>query len=582
MSKRKLYFNLLHRAGSYDENFKILQLQQDVAHEHNLNCTVVIAYDALFVEKIVNKIKYYQSTFGDEVGLLLNSTDPLAMLNCNYFFWLFSKEEKRKIIRDSMEKFKSVFGAYPKLLTTYYLDAPTINFIHENYPEVESVFASCFEEGTRVFRGTNYKCYLFSEGGPWSPWIPSRQNSQCPAAGEEDDAGVLAFPHLSRDMLLSIEDRNDFFASHPQNITRGWAYKDNQWPYLYNFFDMNVLQSTYNDGYYYTNMYVDPNWLMPLKKHDDDIRVEIYKDAIRYIAELKERGELIDMRVTEFSRWFRKNRGYNKPDVVLWKDILCGSEKQVFWYIDAHMRVLLDPVQGGSLVDLRPYVARLERPVGVDEDLYCDGSYPYILNAQYRGGEPTYNGSNSMFTGAVAFKEKTEPFWKHWTTCSYERGEDCSLVKLSPIKLEMDGVKIEIQTETSFYKNGLVKVTRRLSELSEAEGEIELEEYFNGCFGTTEYPTDLREVKLSCVSEQGMRTIQVRYSETKVEEIGAVQVMAEIPSANTLVTIHTNMRDAVGILFDGMTTGPMYTVGMRGRLKRGEECSTWLKVQKLQ
>ena len=69
--------------------------------------------------------------------------------------------------------------------------------------------------------------------------------------------------------------------------------------------------------------------------------------------------------MSEFADVYRKDRPYTRPECTLWKDILYGSKRQQFWYADPWMRFCLDMNQGGAMIDLRPYAAKLMRPCGV-------------------------------------------------------------------------------------------------------------------------------------------------------------------------------------------------------------------------
>lgn len=581
MKQGKLYFNLIHRAGGYKENFDMLKKQQDLAHENGLKTTVVMSYESLLVDEYVETAKSYVRDYGDELGLLLNVIDDIyGMLNGNYTFWLLPREQQKHIIDESIRKFKEVFGYCPKTLTTYYLDAHTIKYITDNYPEVKAVVATCFEEGSRTFRGTNYDCQLFCEGGPWWPWIPSKKNSQCPAFDKEDDAGVVAFPHLTRDMLLTIEDRNDYFACHPQNITRGWAYKDYTWDYMYNFLDMTAVQFKYNDGYSYSNMYADPKWLLPKGRHDDYAVYPIYVDAMKYLGELKKKGYLVDMGMAEFAEWYRENRGYDTPDVVLWKDVLCGSEKQVFWYIDSHMRALCDPVQGGAITDLRPYVSRLDRPVGPESECLEDGSYPFILNTQVRGGYPAFMQTKSMYTAAVYYKDEVRHLKNYWCNCTYEKTEEGRVAVLDPVEIEFSDMTLTLQTKVIFAGKGEIYFKRRILNCTKPDAEIQIFEFMNGCWGTTEYPTDLRRVKLTINGENESESLFCKYTNTSKTLKNAKSVTADMPDVETLVTITTDLEEPEGIIFDATLGGPLFSLGLKGKIKNGEEKTTCLKLSK--
>jgi hypothetical protein len=581
MADPKLYFNLVHRVTGSLTDFKYFKIQVDLAHSLGLKCTNIVGYDALRNAEITDYVKAEAKQHGDRVGLLLTNLDEGdGFSGGNYVFWLYAKEDKKKIALESIEKFKSVFGFVPPVLTTYYMDAPTINFIKSKYPEVEAVFATCFEEGVKMLTGANYSYFLFSEGSPWNPWIPSKDNSFCPAADASEDSGVVAFPHLTRDMLLSVEDRNDYFSSHPMNVTRGWVYEGTNWNYMYNFFDMTVLQAKYNGGYSYTNIYVDPKWIRAANEHDDGIRLQIYTDSLKYMKELKGKGLLVDMDVVEFARWFRQNRGVNKPEVNLWKDVLTGSQKQIFWYNDAAMRATVDPNQNGAIVDLRPYVAKLDRTVGTDSDNLYDGSYPFILHAQYRGGWPSFMDSKSMVSGSLRYDGETRHFRNYRTQCVHQERADGVAVVMDPVDIDFKDVKVQVRTTVIIKKGGAIGIERQILQSSKADAEFEILEYMNGVYGTTEYPTDLRKVRMEASKGQENVSLDVRYTGKTLELPGAEAVTATVPDVSTQITLTTSLKSAKGFIRDATPTSPMYSFGYSGKLKLKEESTTWLKIKK--
>ena len=104
---------------------------------------------------------------------------------------------------------------------------------------VKCAVATCWEEGPKAYHTCNNSWYTLFDGGPWNPWIPSKQNTHAPAANEEEDSGIVAIPHLSRDLLACYDGNGSNFGTHPQNVLRGMIYDSKTWeyPYLYNLID---------------------------------------------------------------------------------------------------------------------------------------------------------------------------------------------------------------------------------------------------------------------------------------------------------------------------------------------------------
>ncbi|MCX5775126.1 MAG: hypothetical protein NTV44_02025, partial [Firmicutes bacterium] len=368
-----------------DESLDIFKLQQEIAHKNGLKTTIQMTYASLFSDEAVALAKEHHRVYGDEIGL------TLLGLPCKEFrdkyktkdfcIWMFSWKDKVEIVTDVFSLFYKKFGFYPESTGSYYLDAELINFIKEKYPSVKCAIATCWEEGPKAYHTTNNSWYTFLDGGPWNPWIPSKQNTHAPAANISEDDGIVAIPHLSRDLLACFDGNGSNFGTHPQNVLRGMIYHGDKYPYLFNLIDQYRHLAKYNNGYSYNMMFVGPGWMNKKGRWEApyELLVKAYEDGVAYYGQLKKEGKLIDMTMSEFADFYRKNKTYEEPECALWEDILYGGGKQLFWYSDPYFRTCVDLNQGGALIDLRPYVAKLVRPVGIGTKHIQDASYPYLV-----------------------------------------------------------------------------------------------------------------------------------------------------------------------------------------------------------
>ena len=144
----------------------------------------------------------------------------------DFCIWHFSMEDKREIVNDVFGKFQDVFGFLPQSTGSYYLDAELVSYIKSRYPMVTCAVATCWEEGPKAYHNANNSWYTLNDGGPWNPWIPSRYNIIA-ASGEEDDVGIVAIPHLSRDLLAVFDGPGSFLRNPsaeraPRDGVQGW------------------------------------------------------------------------------------------------------------------------------------------------------------------------------------------------------------------------------------------------------------------------------------------------------------------------------------------------------------------------
>jgi len=567
----------ISRGELRDESLDIFIFQQDVAHRNGLRTTIEMTYASLFSEEAVRLAKEHHAQYGDEIGL------SLLGLPCKEFrekyqtkdfcIWMFSIEDKKAIVDDVFGKFYEQFGFYPHSTGSYYMDAELTNYIKEKYPEVVCAVATCWEEGPKAYHTCNNSWYTLMDGGPWAPWIPSKQNTHAPAANEAEDSGIVAIPHLSRDLLACYDGNGSNFGTHPQNVLRGMIYRDGEFPYLFNLIDQYRHLAKYNDGIAYNMMFVGPGWLNKLGRWESpyELLAKSYEDGLAYYGQLKKEGKLIDMTMEEFAAFYRENKHYEQPECALWRDILYGSDKQVFWYCDPYMRAGIDMNQGGALFDLRPYAAKLDWKFGIGTKRVQDVSYPFLIQMNYRAGYFThYAGEGTIRSCKIAWKGQETDMCLCRTKAHFSQEGKKRILTLDPVDIVFDGLSAKIQTVITFEEgSSRIDYRREILEISDPNEQIELHEYITACYGTTEYPE----------GAEGKKSVAYAYK-NRTETVSAVKTLdAVIPPVETRVSFGTH-EEAEGYVTEGYAFSPMFTLGLRKHLGKGEVLTSWLSLQK--
>ena len=571
--------------GVRDESMDIFRFQQDCAHKYGLKTTIQITYASLFSEEIIRQAKEEHEKYGDEIGLSLLGL-PCPEFREKYHtedfcIWMFDEKRKEEIIDDVFGKFYEKFGFYPASTGSYFLDAYTINYIKKKYPSVKCAVATCWEEGPKAYHTCNNSWYTFMDGGPWNPWIPSKINSHCPASDEADDAGIVAIPHLSRDLMACFDGNGSNFGTHPQNVLRGMIYYNEngeyEYPYLYNLIDQYRHLAKYNDGYAYNMMFVGPGWLNRRGRWEApyELLAKSYDDGMKYYGKLKAEGKLIDMTMSEFADYYRStHKEYGRGECALWKDILYGSRKSYFWYADPAMRMCLDFNQGGALIDLRPYVARIPQETGIGTDNVYDASYPYLIQINYRAGYFThYAGAGTIKSCKVTYHGETADLCLCRTMARYERIEGGVRLTADPVTVTLDGQDIVIESVYTIPDGaGEIFTERRI--LSDLGGEeVTFEEYFTGAFGTTEYQADMSRVTLAVGGEEMTYSYLGRNLTAGEGNVASVT----IPDVCTKVSMGGDCDTA--LVEEGIAFSPVYHIRLRKTVKKGA-VKTWLRLQK--
>lgn len=573
-----MYFNLIHKpmpkCHVHNEAFLY---QRECAHSLGLKLTNFIHTNYLTDEYIIDLVKEDRQKYGDEIALLLWALDDMP----DTMPWLLSTEDKRRLVKYSVEKFKEAFGSAPKAISQYVLDAELISIIKEYCPECTVGTVGCFEEGVKVFHGCNNSWYLFSEGMPWNPWYPSKDQSMRPAENKEEWAGMLALPHLNRDLVLSYEGRNDFFASHPANIQRALANDGYVHDYDYNLIDAFRMQEDYNDGYSYYQINVSPGWLANNMNviDPDEITRTLYKQTLEYVASLRDEGALIDMTLSEFADWYTKNVPIGKTEVAVAKDILYGSGKHYFWVVNSDYRVLIDTHQGGSIGDLRPYLSKYSSFTGVDSPSLAMNSYPYLIQSQYRSGAKHHYHDGARTTLFVKHgDEEIDLCAVHTKVKDVKKENDSAVLTLTPATVRFkDGLTLDIETRYSFAKNGVIEIEREILTQSADADDLTFEEYVKGCFGFTEYPEKMTGIKLLINNKWvgDYKYSAKAYSSSTDNSAGVI-----IPDVSAKLTLIGEAgKTSLVTVEDGHLFSPFYVLRTRYDLSNEKRIKTCLKME---
>lgn len=576
-----MILNILHRPDK-PERRNLFELEQEYAHANGIRTTILMTAEALADPGQVDLAKRHAAEYGDEIGLSFHGlTHPSIVALTGYgqeALWLFSLEHKRAIIGFLARRFTEEFGAPPTSVASYHLDSSTMEIVRELIPSARAAVAGCFEEGVRVFHGCNHSWYLFNEGMPWGPWYPSKTHTLRPARDESDWCGIVAVPHLMRDMVLSYEGRNDFWASHPPNVMRGMGYEGEECPYDRNLIDMFRWQEPLNGGYSYYNSFVSTAWLADHHAIDDrpEVAQSLYRQQLEYLGALAREGAVEPMTLSEFADWFREHRAIGAGEVYFAKELLYGSGKHYVWYLDPSHRVLLDATQGGSIGDLRPYAGEVEVRTGPERPELALGSYPYLIQSQHRTGMQNHFQDGSRSTALLAVGDEVVDLGAVPTrVASVDRGAETTVV-LEPVDVSIAGTSVRVATTVRFHARGVIAISRRFDVPSELESRLVLTERVKLAPGVTEYPQPMHGTVTRVRGEEEL-ALAYEYNGRRVALDAATVVEAEFPSVSTRLALEPrDGRRWHGAAEEGHLFSPYVTLSLSTTITTDKETVVWL------
>ena len=257
------------------------------------------------------------------------------------------------------------------------------------------------------------------------------------------------------------------------------------------------------------------------------------------------------------------------------KDILYGSNKEYFWYVDPAMRTCLDFNQGGAMIDLRPYIARIPQETGIGTDNVYDASHPYLIQINYRAGYFThYAGAGTIKSCKVHCRGESTDLCLCRTMAKYEKTDDGVRLIANPVTVTLGGLDIEIQSVFTIVEGEGKMIVERNIVNDIGDEEVTFEEYFTGGFGTTEYQADMSALTLGVDGDNMSYSYLGRRIVKKDAEIAYVT----IPDVNTRVEMGGECDEA--LVEEGIAFSPVYHLALKKTVSKGG-VKTWLRLQKV-
>lgn len=246
------------------------------------------------------------------------------------------------------------------------------------------------------------------------------------------------------------------------------------------------------------------------------------------------------------------------------------------------MRACVNMDQGGAIVDLRPYVAKLEWQVGVGTARVQDASYPFLIQEKYRAGYFThYAGEGTIRSVKLCYQGEEVDLCLCRTKAHFSEEKGERKLTLDPVEVVFRGLTVKVQTVITFPEgSGVIRTERKVLEMNDPKAEVTINEYMTGCYGTTEYPEDMSSLTL-CVKKGEEKTeIPYEYRCREAAVQGADEVSCLIPPVKTRVFMSCEGNGKEGYIKEGYAFSPMYTLGYTGKLREKEDFTTWLRLEK--
>lgn len=308
--------------------------QLRLAHAYKLPTTFLIQYDALLMPAFTDLLK---TELGpeDEIGAWLEVVQPQVEAaglkwrgrfpwdwHTNVGFTIgYPPEVRRKLMDVYMERFQAVFGRLPRSVGCWVLDAPTLNYLAEQY----AIGAACICKDQMGTDG--YSLW----GGYWNQaYYPSRRNAFMPAQTTAEQLRVPVFRMLGSDPIYQYD--NGLGQAHQGVISLEPVYRDagGNPAWVRWFFDVNFGAPCLAFAYAQAGQENSFGW---------PAMSEGLQDQYQLLAELSRQGRVRVETLAASGKWFRETFDTTPATAIVALKDWRNEGRRSVWYESRRYRL---------------------------------------------------------------------------------------------------------------------------------------------------------------------------------------------------------------------------------------------------
>jgi len=310
-----------------DVLYETVVKQVELMRKYKLKGTFLLQYDALIDPRYQKLLKSLPAdsfevgawwemprAFVKDAGLKWRGKGPWDPSADVDFATGYSLAERKKLADTYMDKFKSIFGHYPKSVGSWFIDAYTLNYLHKKYDIVAS--SNCKDQiGT-----DGYTLW----GGYWNQaYYPSQKNAYMPAQHAGNQIPVPIFRMLGSDPIRQYD--NGLGTNRQGVVTLEPVYKhgggDSAWVHWY--FNQFTKGEPLAFAYVQAGQENSFTW---------KAMAQGFKIQLPLIAKLRDENKVQVETMAESGAWFRKNFPVTPPTAVTVNNDLDGSNRKTVWF----------------------------------------------------------------------------------------------------------------------------------------------------------------------------------------------------------------------------------------------------------
>lgn len=353
------------RISSYNKApAETLRNQYSIIKSNGIPATWLLTYDSIQNKSVIAEIK--QMNKEQELGLFLEISPSFAKdagvvyhdtgswhYATSVFLSGYTQEERIKLIDKDFQKFKEVFGYYPKSVGAWGTDSFSLDYIRNKYGVVANL--TCSDQ----LSTDGYQIW----GQPWAmPYYPSKFFTLVPASTPENKLDLVNLQWAPRGpvngYISSLYSTQDYMvAPKPQSIE-----------YFKRLVDLYTSYGQITVG---LESDLDPN----MYKYE-------FAGQMSYVVEARKKGVKV-VTMENYANWYRKTYPDYSPAMLISSIDYLGTGTKAFWYTSNRYRLFYTENNGKILLnDLRVYDPNLQGAYNVspNSSLSLSRNVPYVIS----------------------------------------------------------------------------------------------------------------------------------------------------------------------------------------------------------
>lgn len=322
--------------------------ESEILKKYQVSATWLIRYDVFLNQSLISKLKNLTT---DEKGLFLEITPTWTKdAGVEYpkleswhsagsaFLTGYEPKEREKLIDVAFEKFKLIFGQYPKSVGAWWIDAYSLNYMQKKYGIIAALIVA------DQYSTDNYQIWgqYFS-----TPYFPDKKNALHPAQNLSEKLPIVIVQWASRDPVNSYGNgvsestyslqANDYIDYH--NLDTSYFSK------LIDTYTNQTLNTFAHVVVGLENSYL---WSKYAKE---------YENQINSLVNKRNQGKISLVSLEEFALWYKNAFPELSPEHIIISDDPLGTYRKTVWFMNPFYRVGWFYNQDGSVFrDIRQYI----------------------------------------------------------------------------------------------------------------------------------------------------------------------------------------------------------------------------------